>query len=176
MERIPSLTAMALSPLSIALTFSLLPTRPLLRLCTPSAVTAPSPPPSHTYTPAFPASQIPRIPMAMRCTTTQAIIVNVVLQTGRAWELGVERHVCEVQLMLDAWPFMRVRACMSCACACLHGCVWVLGEGSTHVQKMQNERRQCAMNISEGRHTIILDRSMLRLIHPSTHPSIPYLS
>jgi hypothetical protein len=38
----------------------------------------------------------------------QAVIVNMVLQTVRAWELGVEGHVCEVQLMIDAWPFMRV--------------------------------------------------------------------
>ena len=39
----------------------------------------------------------------------QAVIVNVAVSTGIARDLGVEGHICEVQLMLDVWPFMRVR-------------------------------------------------------------------
>ncbi len=67
----------------------------------------------------------------MRRDPTQAVIVNVVLLTGRALELGVHGHVCEVQLMLDAWPFMRVsfsaiaRLCVCDSGFCVRVCVSV---------------------------------------------------
>ena len=41
-------------------------------------------------------------------TKEQAVIVNVAITTCLTRELGVENHICEVQLMLDIWSFMRV--------------------------------------------------------------------
>ncbi len=39
---------------------------------------------------------------------SQAVVIHVVILTECARMLGVEMHVCEVQLMLDAWSFMQV--------------------------------------------------------------------
>jgi hypothetical protein len=36
------------------------------------------------------------------------VIINVAVTTGLARDLGLENHICEVQLLLDVWPFMLV--------------------------------------------------------------------
>ncbi len=38
----------------------------------------------------------------------QAVIVNIAVTTSLARDLGVEGHICELQLMLDICPFMLV--------------------------------------------------------------------